>query len=86
MSKAHEVTAWIDLNIIDKSWGKSLTKDFDDKKAKYLIESMPVPNTITWLVYPQCFICSRIIQTLPVGQYQMLLIISMKNSSVNYYL
>jgi len=51
MSKAHEVTAWIDLNIIDKPWGKSLTKEFDDKKAKYLIESMPVPNTITWLVY-----------------------------------
>lgn len=51
MSKAHEVTAWIDLNIIDQSWGKSLTKEFDDKKAKYLIESMPVPNTITWLVY-----------------------------------
>ncbi|CAF1530386.1 unnamed protein product [Rotaria magnacalcarata] len=50
MSKAHEVTAWIDLNIIDKSWGKSLTKEFDDKKAKYLIESMPVPNTITWSI------------------------------------
>ncbi len=51
MSKAHEVTAWIDLNIIDKPWGKSLTKEFDDKKAKYLIESMAVPNTITWFVY-----------------------------------
>lgn len=50
MSKAHEVTAWIDLNIIDKPWGKSLTKEFDEKKAKYLIESMPVPNTITWQV------------------------------------
>ncbi|UJR22847.1 hypothetical protein I4U23_025876 [Adineta vaga] len=50
MSKAHEVTAWIDLNIIDKPWGKSLTKEFDDKKAKYLIESMPVPNTITWSI------------------------------------
>ena len=51
MSKAHEVTAWIDLNIIDKPWGQSLTKEFDDKKVKYLIESMPVPNTIAWLVY-----------------------------------
>ncbi|CAF0786059.1 unnamed protein product [Adineta ricciae] len=50
MSKAHEVTAWIDLNIIDKPWGRSLTKEFDDKKAKYLIESMPVPNTITWSI------------------------------------
>ncbi|CAF3890200.1 unnamed protein product [Rotaria sp. Silwood1] len=50
MSKAHEVTAWIDLNIIDKPWGQSLTKEFDDKKAKYLIESMPVPNTITWSI------------------------------------
>ena len=50
MSKSHEVTAWIDLNIIDKPWGKTLTKEFDDKKAKYLIESMPVPYTITWLV------------------------------------
>ncbi|CAF0777019.1 unnamed protein product [Adineta steineri] len=50
MSKAHEVTAWIDLNIIDKSWAKSLTKEFDEKKAKYLVESMPVPNTITWSI------------------------------------
>jgi hypothetical protein len=56
MSKTHEVTAWIDLNIIDKPWGKSLAKEFDEKKAKYLIESMPVPNTITWLVCSKfCF-------------------------------
>ena len=54
MSRAHEVTAWIDLNIIDKPWGQSLTKEFDDKKAKYLIESMPIPNTITWLVLLFC--------------------------------
>lgn len=63
MSKAHEVTAWIDLNIIDKPWGQTLTKEFDDKKAKYLIESMPVPNTITWLV---CLI-NRIIKIFPIA-------------------
>jgi hypothetical protein len=50
MSKTHEVTAWIDLNIIEQSWGQTLTKEFDDKKAKYLVESMPVPYTITWYV------------------------------------
>ena len=50
MSKSHEVTAWIDLNIIEKAWGKSLPKELDEKKSKYLIESMPVPYTITWLV------------------------------------
>lgn len=59
MSKTHEVTAWIDLNIIDKSWGQTLTKEFDDKKAKYLIESMPVPNTITWLVIFRCLFIER---------------------------
>jgi hypothetical protein len=59
MSKSHEVTAWIDISIVDKSWGKLLTKEFDDKKAKYLIESMPVPNTITWSVYLNFYFISR---------------------------
>lgn len=84
MSKSHEITAWIDLNIIDKPWGRSLTKEFDEKKSKYLIESMPVPNTIAWLVVVVCWVFS--IQIIIIlGQYRMLQIISMKNLLVNYY-
>ena len=48
MSKAHEVTAWIDVNIVDQPWGRTLTKEFEEKKAKFLIESLPVPLTIAW--------------------------------------
>lgn len=83
MSKSHEVTAWIDLNIIDKPWGKSLTKEFDDKKAKYLIESMPIPNTITWLVNHSQLSITDLFYSL--GLYPMLPIILMKNLLVNYY-
>ncbi|CAF0909856.1 unnamed protein product [Didymodactylos carnosus] len=54
MSKPLDVTAWIDLNIVDQPWGKSLSKQFDEKKIKYLVETMPIPYTITWSIstYP----------------------------------